>query len=50
MLQLGAKKVGLGAQKVSGKSFNEIEKQAQAVDKLKEQELVNAPKKTEEPV
>lgn len=47
---LGAKKAGLGAQKVSGKSFNEIEKQAQAVDKLKEQELVNATKKTEEPV
>ncbi|XP_073477798.1 ADP-ribosylation factor GTPase-activating protein 3 isoform X2 [Aquarana catesbeiana] len=47
---LGAKKAGMGAQKVSGKSFNEIEKQAQAVDKLKEQELVNAPKRTEEPV
>uniref|UniRef100_A0A0F7Z742 ADP-ribosylation factor GTPase-activating protein 3 n=1 Tax=Micrurus fulvius TaxID=8637 RepID=A0A0F7Z742_MICFL len=29
-------KCGLGAQKLSSKSFNEIEKQAQAVDKLKE--------------
>lgn len=47
---LGAKRAGLGAQKVSGKSFSEIEKQAQAVDKLKEQELASAPKKTEEPV
>ncbi|XP_026533412.1 ADP-ribosylation factor GTPase-activating protein 3 isoform X2 [Notechis scutatus] len=33
---VGAKKCGLGAQKMSSKSFNEIEKQAQAVDKLKE--------------
>ncbi|XP_032076745.1 ADP-ribosylation factor GTPase-activating protein 3 isoform X5 [Thamnophis elegans] len=33
---VGAKKCGLGAQKLSSKSFNEIEKQAQAVDKLKE--------------
>ncbi|XP_070611406.1 ADP-ribosylation factor GTPase-activating protein 3 isoform X2 [Erythrolamprus reginae] len=33
---IGAKKCGLGAQKMSSKSFNEIEKQAQAVDKLKE--------------
>nr|XP_056702106.1 ADP-ribosylation factor GTPase-activating protein 3 [Euleptes europaea]XP_056722824.1 ADP-ribosylation factor GTPase-activating protein 3-like [Euleptes europaea] len=34
---LGAKKGGLRAQKMSSKSFNEIEKQAQAVDKMKEQ-------------
>ncbi|KAM5169926.1 ADP-ribosylation factor GTPase-activating protein 3 isoform 2-T2 [Mantella aurantiaca] len=47
---LGAKKAGLGAQKVSGKNFSEIEKQAHAVDKLKEKELVNTPKRTEEPV
>ncbi|XP_063164323.1 ADP-ribosylation factor GTPase-activating protein 3 isoform X2 [Candoia aspera] len=33
---LGAKKGGLGAQKMSSKSFNEMEKQALAVDKLKE--------------
>ncbi|XP_048355389.1 ADP-ribosylation factor GTPase-activating protein 3 isoform X2 [Sphaerodactylus townsendi] len=34
----GAKKGGLRAQKMSSKSFNELEKQAQAVDKMKEQE------------
>ncbi|XP_018431937.1 PREDICTED: ADP-ribosylation factor GTPase-activating protein 3 [Nanorana parkeri] len=47
---LGAKKAGMGAQKVSGKSFSDIEKHAQAVDKLKEQELTNTTKKTDEPV
>ncbi|XP_053442260.1 ADP-ribosylation factor GTPase-activating protein 3 isoform X2 [Nycticebus coucang] len=35
---LGAKKGSLGAQKLANTSFNEIEKQAQAVDKRKEQE------------
>ncbi|XP_058164862.1 ADP-ribosylation factor GTPase-activating protein 3 [Dasypus novemcinctus] len=35
---LGAKKGSLGAQKLTNKCFNEIEKQAQAVDKMKEQE------------
>ncbi|XP_037701605.1 ADP-ribosylation factor GTPase-activating protein 3 [Choloepus didactylus] len=35
---LGTKKGGLGAQKLTNKCFNEIEKQAQAVDKMKEQE------------
>ncbi|XP_060046766.1 ADP-ribosylation factor GTPase-activating protein 3 [Erinaceus europaeus] len=35
---LGAKKGSLGAQKLENMSFNEIEKQAQAVDKRKEQE------------
>ncbi|KAM5333850.1 ADP-ribosylation factor GTPase-activating protein 3 isoform 2-T2 [Glossophaga mutica] len=35
---LGAKKGGLGAQKLASTCFNEIEKQAQAVDKMKEQE------------
>ncbi|KAM4882973.1 ADP-ribosylation factor GTPase-activating protein 3 isoform 1-T1 [Thomomys bottae] len=35
---LGAKKGSLGAQKLANSSFTEIEKQAQAVDKLKEQE------------
>nr|XP_034993535.1 ADP-ribosylation factor GTPase-activating protein 3 isoform X6 [Zootoca vivipara] len=42
---LGAKKGGLGAQKMSSKSFNEIEKQAQAVDKMKED--MHAGKRTE---
>ncbi|XP_064022739.1 ADP-ribosylation factor GTPase-activating protein 3 isoform X2 [Pogoniulus pusillus] len=44
---LGAKKGGLGAQKVSIQSFNEIEKQAQAVDKMKEQEDLRSSKITE---
>ncbi|KAI5942939.1 ADP-ribosylation factor GTPase-activating protein 3 isoform X1 [Manis javanica] len=35
---LGAKKGSLGAQKLANTCFNEIEKQAQAVDKLKEKE------------
>ncbi|KAG7263071.1 hypothetical protein CRUP_031499, partial [Coryphaenoides rupestris] len=33
---LGSKKGGLGAQKVSSQSFSELEKKAQAVDKLRE--------------
>ena len=39
--QLGSKKGGLGAQKVSGKSFSELEKKAQAADKLREKEGKN---------
>lgn len=35
---LASKKVGLGAQKVSSKSFSEVEKRAQAADKLREKE------------
>ncbi|XP_077025191.1 ADP-ribosylation factor GTPase-activating protein 3 isoform X1 [Tamandua tetradactyla] len=35
---LGTKKGSLGAQKLTNKCFNEIEKQAQAVNKMKEQE------------
>lgn len=35
---LAAKKGGLGAQKVSSKSFSEVEKMAQAADKLREKE------------
>lgn len=33
---MAAKKGGLGAQKVSSQSFNELEKKAQAADKLRE--------------
>lgn len=50
---LGGKKGGgLGAQKVSTKSFNEIEKQVQAADKLKEKEEQQHLKKfdKEEPI
>lgn len=39
---LGAKKGSLGAQKLTNTCFNEIEKQAQAVDKMKEQEDLQA--------
>ncbi|XP_078424343.1 ADP-ribosylation factor GTPase-activating protein 3-like isoform X1 [Cetorhinus maximus] len=44
---LGAKKAGLGAQKVTSRSFNEIDKQAQAADRMKEQEDLNNRKKFE---
>uniref|UniRef100_A0A3Q3VMQ9 Uncharacterized protein n=1 Tax=Mola mola TaxID=94237 RepID=A0A3Q3VMQ9_MOLML len=39
---LASKKGGLGAQKVSNKSFSELEKKAQAVDKLREREEADA--------
>ena len=42
-LQLGTKKGGLGAQKVSSQSFSELEKRAQAVDKLREKDDTAAP-------
>uniref|UniRef100_A0A2K5SAA9 ADP-ribosylation factor GTPase-activating protein 2 n=1 Tax=Cebus imitator TaxID=2715852 RepID=A0A2K5SAA9_CEBIM len=44
---LGAKK-GLGAQKVSSQSFNEIERQAQVAEKLREQQAADAKKQAEE--
>ena len=42
-LQLGSKKGGLGAQKVSSQSFSELEKRAQAVDKLREKDDTAGP-------
>lgn len=47
LMQLGAKK-GLGAQKVSNKSFSEVEKQAQVAEKLREEQAVEAKKQAEE--
>lgn len=44
---MASKKGGLGAQKVSSKSFSELEKKAQAADKLREN--VDAGKKSFEP-
>ncbi|XP_053200196.1 ADP-ribosylation factor GTPase-activating protein 3 isoform X2 [Scomber japonicus] len=48
---LGTKKGGLGAQKVSNQSFSDLEKKAQAADKLKEKEdsTTGAIKKTTQP-
>ncbi|XP_056133631.1 ADP-ribosylation factor GTPase-activating protein 3 isoform X2 [Lampris incognitus] len=49
---LGSKKGGLGAQKVSSQSFSELEKRAQAVDKLREKDNTSAKKPvlSDEPV
>lgn len=47
LFQLGAKK-GLGAQKVSSKSFSEVEKQAQVAEKLREEQAAEARKQAEE--
>lgn len=47
LTQLGAKK-GLGAQKVSSKSFSEVEKQAQVAEKLREEQAAEAKKQAEE--
>uniref|UniRef100_A0A8C6WL07 ADP-ribosylation factor GTPase-activating protein 2 n=1 Tax=Neogobius melanostomus TaxID=47308 RepID=A0A8C6WL07_9GOBI len=46
---LGAKK-GLGAQKVSSKSFSEVEKQAQVAEKLREEQVTEAKKQAEESI
>uniref|UniRef100_A0A672PG39 ADP-ribosylation factor GTPase-activating protein 2 n=1 Tax=Sinocyclocheilus grahami TaxID=75366 RepID=A0A672PG39_SINGR len=46
---LGAKK-GLGAQKVSSKSFTEVEKQAQVAEKMREEQVVEAKKQGEESI
>ena len=37
-LKLASRKGGLGAQKVSNQSFSELEKKAQAADKVREKE------------
>ncbi|NP_001089188.1 ADP ribosylation factor GTPase activating protein 3 L homeolog [Xenopus laevis] len=47
---LGAKRGVLGAQRVSGKSFSDLERHAQAADKQKEQEAEFTSKQEEEPV
>uniref|UniRef100_A0A7N6AR24 ADP-ribosylation factor GTPase-activating protein 2 n=1 Tax=Anabas testudineus TaxID=64144 RepID=A0A7N6AR24_ANATE len=47
--QLGAKK-GLGAQKVSSKSFSEVEKQAQVAEKQREEQVAEAKKQAEESI
>lgn len=47
LMQLGAKK-GLGAQKVSSKSFSEVEKQAQVAEKMREEQAAEAKKQVEE--
>ncbi|KAI3377086.1 hypothetical protein L3Q82_000055 [Scortum barcoo] len=49
MYKLGAKK-GLGAQKVSSKSFSEVEKQAQVAEKLREEQAAEAKKQAEESI
>jgi hypothetical protein len=50
--QLGAKKGGLGGKKVSKQSFCDLEKKAQAVDKLNERDtaptIKNSPQPAEE--
>ena len=49
-LQLASRKGGLGAQKVSSQSFSELERKAQAADKLREKEESSASaKKTIQP-
>uniref|UniRef100_A0A8C3A1J8 ADP-ribosylation factor GTPase-activating protein 3 n=1 Tax=Cyclopterus lumpus TaxID=8103 RepID=A0A8C3A1J8_CYCLU len=47
--KLASKKGGLGAQKVSGKSFSDLEKKAQAADKLREKEDSPGAAKTYQP-
>uniref|UniRef100_A0AAR2LGE0 ADP-ribosylation factor GTPase-activating protein 3 n=1 Tax=Pygocentrus nattereri TaxID=42514 RepID=A0AAR2LGE0_PYGNA len=48
--QLGTKKGGLGAQKVSSQSFSAQEKRAQAVDRLREEAVTEKSAAPEEPV
>lgn len=43
-----AAKKGLGAQKVSGRSFSEMERQAQVAEELREQQAAHAKKQAEE--
>uniref|UniRef100_A0A3B5KRX5 Uncharacterized protein n=1 Tax=Xiphophorus couchianus TaxID=32473 RepID=A0A3B5KRX5_9TELE len=43
-------KKGLGAQKVSSKSFSEVEKQAQVAEKLREEQVAEAKKQAEESI
>uniref|UniRef100_A0A671X849 ADP-ribosylation factor GTPase-activating protein 2 n=1 Tax=Sparus aurata TaxID=8175 RepID=A0A671X849_SPAAU len=47
--KLGAKK-GLGAQKVSSKSFSEVEKQAQVAEKMREEQAAEVKKQAEESI
>uniref|UniRef100_A0A671X8E1 ADP-ribosylation factor GTPase-activating protein 2 n=1 Tax=Sparus aurata TaxID=8175 RepID=A0A671X8E1_SPAAU len=49
LMQLGAKK-GLGAQKVSSKSFSEVEKQAQVAEKMREEQAAEVKKQAEESI
>uniref|UniRef100_A0A8C1A1K3 ADP-ribosylation factor GTPase-activating protein 2 n=1 Tax=Cyprinus carpio carpio TaxID=630221 RepID=A0A8C1A1K3_CYPCA len=49
IITLGAKK-GLGAQKVSSKSFTEVEKQAQVAEKMREEQATETKKQAEDSI